>query len=79
MKEFQVENNLTAMINATADHINPALTISDQSEKSSDNTEEIHSHLNQTKTKLSNSDRSRLNVKTNRFTSDTFRVRLYFH
>jgi hypothetical protein len=80
MKEFQAENDrrllmnensLSALINATADHENPSLTISDQSEKLVDNTDTLE--------RRSNADRSKLNVKAIRFTSDTLKVRLEFH
>jgi hypothetical protein len=91
MKEFQAENdrhqlmtenNLTALINATANYINPSLIISDQSEKSSDSIEDAYSHSNQARNntitleKRSNTHRSKSHMKTN---PDTLKVRLYFH
>src|SRR4051812_27481953 len=76
-----VENNVTTLINATADHGNLAVTANDQSTAilRSDN------NLNQPKINMNTSEsrtfieRNRLNIKSaNRLTCDTLAVRSCF-
>jgi hypothetical protein len=91
MREFQaendrhqttIENNLTALINATADHVNVTATANDQSSSTSTKQQETSdNHSNQmtinlnTTERRSVGDQNKLTSKTiNRLISDSFKV-----
>jgi hypothetical protein len=96
MREFQaendrhqitIENNLTALINATAEHVNITSTSNNdspsssvkQQETSDNNSNPTGANLNASERRPTIGDQNKSNIKTiNRLTSDSFKVSYYF-